>query len=89
MCHSLLKVSAFLVYFIDFPIDFNDIQDSKIKQVFAWVQVHLLCAWFATLVCIHHALRFEIICISTKAPGVTLSHIYNMASRESWLHEFQ
>ena len=27
---------------IDFPVDFNDIQDSKIKQVFAWVQVHLL-----------------------------------------------
>ena len=57
---------------IDFPIDFNGIQDSRIKQVFAWVRVHLLCAWFATLVWIHHALRFQILCIFTKAPGATL-----------------
>ncbi len=31
----------------------------------------LLCAWFATLVWNHHALRFKILCIFTKAPGAT------------------
>ncbi len=51
----------------------NGIQDSGIKQVFAWVQVHLLCEWYATLVWIHHALRFKIFCIFTKAPGATLN----------------
>ena len=76
MCHGIGKVSAFLIYFvptnIDFPIDFNGIQDSRIKQVFAWVRVCLLYAWFATLVWIHHALWFQILCIYTKAPGATL-----------------
>ncbi len=60
---------------IDFLIDFNGIQNLKIKQIFAWVGVHLLCAWFATLVWIHHALQFQILCIFTKAPGATLRFV--------------
>ena len=56
-----------------FPIDFHAIQDSRIKQVFAWVRVHILCEWFATLVSIPHALRFQILHISTKTPGATLN----------------
>ncbi len=42
------------------------------NQVFAWVHVHLFCAWFATLVWIHHALQFQILCIFTEALGATL-----------------
>ncbi len=56
-----------------FPIDFNAIQYLRTKQVFEWVRVHILCEWFATLVWIHHALRFEILCILTKAPEATLN----------------
>ncbi len=55
---------------------FNGTQDLRIKQVFAWVRVHLLhvlCAWFATLVWIHHALQFTILYIFTRAPGATLT----------------
>ncbi len=62
---------------IYFPIDFNGIQDLRIKQVFACVRVHLLCAWFATLIWIHHALQFQILCIFTKAPGATLKYLLN------------
>ncbi len=69
------------------PGQTQNFQNSGNKQVFAWVRVHLLCEWYATLVWINHELRFKILCIFTKAPGATLRQIMGKLKYPTLRHQ--